>query len=94
MARARKLTPTAVRAIFQSTDSGPKVAARFHVSTNLVYLIRQGKIHRKITASLDPSPRVSGRMRGADHLDSIDKNILADAIIDRFLARLLSAAGR
>ena len=94
MARAKKLTPAAARAIFKSTESAPKVAARFGVSTNLIYLIRQGKIHKKVTAKLATPSRVNGRSRLAPSVANIDIKSLADAIIDRFMARLFSHAGR
>jgi transposase-like protein len=94
MARARKLTPAAVRAIFKSTESAPKVASRFGVSTNLVYLIRQEKVQKKVTAKLATPSRANSRSRRVPSVPNIDVRSLADAIIDRFMARLFSHAGR
>ena len=94
MARPGKLTPAAVRAIFKSTESAPKVAGRFGVSTNLVYLIRQRKIHKKVTATLASPSRANGRSRRVPSASGVDVKSLADAIIDRLIARLSSRAGR
>jgi hypothetical protein len=88
MARAKKLRPAAVRTIFTSTEPAPKLASRYKVSANLVYLIRQGKIHKAVTQGLHPPAR--GRRQDAMRNRGIDTKALADAIIDRFLARLFS----
>jgi hypothetical protein len=88
MARARKLTPAAVRAIFKSTESAPKVASRFDVSANLVYPIRQGKIHKKIIAKLVSPSRTKRRPRPAPSVANLNMKAVADAIIDGFIAQL------
>ncbi|HUK58754.1 MAG TPA: hypothetical protein VLV50_05935 [Stellaceae bacterium] len=95
MARAKKLKPATVRTIFKSTESAPKVAARFGVSTNLVYLIRQGKIHKKVTARLARPVRTTLRGRPSSiGSTNINIKVLADAIIDRLVARFFSSAIR
>ena len=94
MARARKLKPAAVRAIFKSTEPATKVGPKFGVSTNLIYLIRAGRIHKQITAKMSPPVKARGRQRGAAAPANLDMTALADAIIDRLLARFSSKAGR
>lgn len=94
MARPKKLTPAAVRSIFKSTEPATKVGPRFGVSTNLIYLIRSGRIHKKITSNLAVPKKAKGRQRAATIAANIDMDALADAIIDRLMARLFSKAGR
>jgi hypothetical protein len=94
MARAKKLKPAIVRTIFKSAEPAPKVAERFGVSANLVYLIRQGKIHKTVTANLTRPERTSRRGRPPSAVSNINIKLLADAIIDRFMARLLTPASR
>src|ERR1700742_2330106 len=96
MARAKKLRPAAVRAIFKSTEPATKVGPKFGVSTNLVYLIRAGRIHKHVTSSLSAPVQARGRGRppAVAGLGSLDMTKLADTIIDRLLARLSSRVGR
>ena len=90
MARPRKLTPAAVRKIFKSTGSAPTLAKQFGVSANLVYLIRNGRIHKKVTGAMAAPARALGRQRTTGGSANIDVKALADAIIDRLSARLFS----
>jgi hypothetical protein len=62
MAGPKNLSPSVVRKIFQSEEPGPATAKRYKVSTNLVYLIRGGRIHKEITMALG-SPPVAKRER-------------------------------
>jgi hypothetical protein len=94
MARVKRLKPATVRTIFKSTEAAPRVAVRFGVSTNLVYLIRQGKIHKKITARLTRPARTTLRGRPSSIAANINIKVLADAIVDRLVARFFSAAIR
>ena len=57
MAGPKKLSPSVVKRIFQSKDSAPATAKRFNVSPNLVYLIRDRRIHKATTMGLtSPHP--------------------------------------
>ena len=94
MARPKKLTPAAVRRIFKSTGSAPTIAKQFGVSANLVYLIRNGRIHKKVTGAMAAPARARGRRGSADTAANINVNALADAIIDRLSVRLFSRGSR
>jgi hypothetical protein len=94
MARPKKLTPAAVKSIFKSSDPAAKVGARFGVSTNLVYLIRSGRIHKKITSTMSAPAKAPAKQRAATIAAGINMNALADAIIDRLMARLFAKSGR
>jgi hypothetical protein len=94
MARPKKLTPAAVRSIFKSTGSAPTIAKQFGVSANLVYLIRNGRIHKKVTGAMAAPARARGRRGSADTAANINVNALADAIIDRLSVRLFSRGSR
>ena len=69
------------------------MAKRFGVSTNLIYLIRQGRVHKKITGGL-ASPAPVKKTKGKTDARAIDLDALADAIIDRLVARLRTTASR
>ena len=90
MAGAKKLSPLIVRSIFQSTESAPATAKQYKVSSNLVYLIRAGRIHKAITAGLKspPSARRGRGKRTAMPRFEVDR--LADAIAKRVVADLAS----
>lgn len=85
MARGYKLRPSTVRKIFSSTEPAPAMAKRFGVSTNLIYLIRQGRVHKKVTKGLAPAVRSKGTKSATP---AIDLDALADAVIDRLVSRL------
>ena len=88
MPRKRKLTPAAVRRIFKSAGSAKALAERYGVSTNLVHMIRQGRRHEKITAGLAAPKRVGGRKASRPAEVKIDIRALADALLERLIARL------
>jgi hypothetical protein len=88
----RKLTPAKVHAIFKSVDPVVKIAKRFKVSPNLVYLIHGRKIHQALTQNIR-APRRTGRRRRRGVVARattvrIDLNRLADKIIQRLIQRL------
>jgi hypothetical protein len=89
MARKRKLTPATVRKIFKSADTGKALAAQFGVSQHMIYLIRSGRAHQKTTTGLDTPKRSRGRKASRVPSSNIDMNALADALLDRFMARFL-----
>jgi hypothetical protein len=95
MAGPKKLSPSVVRKIFQSTDSAPATAKRFKVSANLVYLIKGGRIHKDVTMALgNPgmTKRDKGggrRAAGAGAGTGIDAERLADAISERVVEELV-----
>jgi len=82
MPRKRKLTPAAVRRIFKSNETAKTLGTRYGVSQNMIYLVRSGRAHKKLTKALAGSKR----SRGSDL--KIDINALADALLDRIIARL------
>jgi len=94
MAGTRKLTPAAVRKIFRSTGPAKDDASRYDVSLNLVYLIRQGKVHKPITEKLAAPVRSRGRGPSKASTARIDVKALANAIVEGLTARLVGKAGR
>jgi hypothetical protein len=88
LARRRKLTPKAVRAIFKSLESAPQAARQFKVSTQLVYLIRAKRIHKAVTARLKAPMRVARGQKIPRPAFKIDIRALADAIVESLAKRL------
>ena len=99
MARLRKLTPAAIRDIFKSGETAKALGTRYGVSQHMIYLIRSGRAHRKLTQRMPVRKRGRGRpasgktARAASAARGvaaqININALADALLDRFMARLL-----
>jgi hypothetical protein len=99
MAGPKNLSPSVVRKIFQSTESAPATAKRYKVSTNLVYLIKGGRVHKDITMALG-SRQAAKRERGkgtvapekgrGTALPRFDTSRLADAIAEKVMALLAS----
>jgi hypothetical protein len=87
MARKRKLTPATVRKIFKSAETGKALSAQFGVSQHMIYLIRSGRAHQKTTSGLEASKRARGRKASRTPTAKIDVNALADALLDRIMAR-------
>ncbi len=86
MARRGKLTPSAVRKIFKSEATAAALSSQYGVSQNMIYLIRSGRAHQRITGTLTPAKtRLS---RQAARGSRIDINALADALLDRLVKRL------
>jgi hypothetical protein len=102
MAGPKKLSPSVVRKIFQSKETAPATAKRYKVSTNLVYLIKGGRIHKDITMALG-SPQIAKRERGKGTVapprgrgtasPELDTDRLADAIAEKVMAQLASRLG-
>jgi hypothetical protein len=102
MAGPKNLSPSVVRKVFQSKEPGPATAKRYKVSTNLVYLIRGGRIHKEITMALG-SPPVAKRERGKGTVAAqkgsgtaspqLDTRRLADAIAEKVMAALATRLG-
>jgi hypothetical protein len=102
MAGPKKLSPSVVRKIFQSKETAPETAKRYKVSTNLVYLIKGGRIHKDITMALG-SPQIAKRERGKGTVapprgrgtasPELDTDRLADAIAEKVMAQLASRLG-
>jgi hypothetical protein len=93
MAGPKNLSPSVVRKIFQSTESAPATARRYKVSTNLVYLIKGGRIHKDITTALGgPQGAKRGRGKGTAAA-KFDADRLADAIVKKVMAQLSSRLG-
>jgi hypothetical protein len=99
MAGPKNLSPSVVRKIFQSKDSAPATAKRYKVSTNLVYLIKGGRVHKDITMALG-SPQVAKRERGKATVVpqrgrgtaslEFDTDRLVDAIAEKVMAHVAS----
>ena len=88
MPRKRKLTQAAVRSIFNSNETAKTLGARYGVSQNMIYLIRSGRAHQRLTNGLPARKRQRpGRLSSAANM-KIDINALADALLDRIIARL------
>jgi hypothetical protein len=102
MAGPKNLSPSVVRKIFQSKESAPATAERYKVSTNLVYLIKGGRIHKDITMALR-SPQVARRERAKGTVapqkgrgtasPEFDTGLLAAAIAEKVMAQLVSRLG-
>ena len=89
MAGPRKLSPQVVRSIFELTESAPATAKRHKVSPNLVYLIRDRRIHKAVTEGLKGPARVK-RGRGKAVVGArIDVNRLADSISKKIVKDLV-----
>lgn len=91
MPRKHKLSPAAVRKIYTSKESAQNLAARYDVSPNTIYLIRQGRRRQDVTRSL-PAAKANHRRkasRATERKTEIDA--LADALLDRLMARLKKA---
>lgn len=101
MARLRKLTPGAIRGIFKSKETAKALGARYGVSQHMIYLIRAGRAHRHLTDSMPVRKRTRGRPAGINPAHSartvraggapINLTALADALLDRFMVRLLGS---
>jgi hypothetical protein len=90
MPRKRKLTPAAVRRIFKSNETAKALGTRYGVSQNMIYLIRSGRAHQGLTKGLPARDRQRrGRPATAANVN-IDIKALADALLDRLIARLRS----
>ena len=61
MARRGKLKPAAVRNIFKSAETAKALGARYGVSQNMIYLIRSGRAHHKLTNGLAAPTRTRDR---------------------------------
>jgi hypothetical protein len=82
-----------VRAIFRSKEPASELAARHHVSVNLVYLIQQRKIHKSITESIrKPIRKRKSRARAVrgEPTPRIDVNRLADRVAELVTKRVLN----
>ena len=94
MPRRRKLTNAAVRNIFTSQETAKALGARYGVSINMIYLIRSGRAHGKITAGLPAPKRTRGRRAAVVRDVKIDVKALADALIERLATRLMGRRRR
>ena len=100
MARLRKLTPASIRDIFKSDETAKALGARYGVSQHMIYLIRSGRAHRNLTHRMPVQKRGRGRpasaksgkvSAGLGAIEQINVKALADALLDRFMARLLGS---
>lgn len=88
MPRKSKLTPAAVRRICASKVSAKDLAAQYGVTPNYIYAIRQGRSRRDVTRGQAAAKVRRGRKPIRARTGEIDINALADALIDRVIARL------
>jgi hypothetical protein len=89
MPRRRKLTDAAVRKIYTSPDTAKALSARHGVSVNMVYLIRSGRAHGRLTDGLAAPRRAQGRRASSARDVKINVKALADALLERLAARLV-----
>jgi hypothetical protein len=88
MPRKQKLSAAAVRKIYTSKESAQSLSARYGVSPNAVYLIRQGRRRQDITRLLTKGTVTRKRRTTRRAAKPIDMRVLADAVLDRLIARL------
>lgn len=88
MPRKSKLSPAAVSRICASKESAKDLAARYGVTASYVYSIRRGR-GRKDVAGAPPAAKVRrGQKPIRARNGEMDINALADALVDRLIARL------
>jgi len=80
-----------VRKIFTSKETAKALSTHHGVSVNMVYLIRSGRAHGKLTEGLPAPRRTRGRRATYARDVKIDIKALANAVVDGLVARL---AGR
>jgi hypothetical protein len=85
MDRRRKVSDSDIRQIFRSAEPAPVLSKQFGISEQMVYLIRSGRAHSRITQGLH---KPTATRAAADKVVII---AIADAIIDRLIARLRTA---
>jgi hypothetical protein len=93
MAGPKRLSPATVRAIFRSKETAPTLAKRYGVSTNLVYLIQQRKIHKAVTENIRKpirKRRTSAARARAQFSPRLDVNQLADRVAEIVTMRVLT----
>jgi hypothetical protein len=88
MPRKRKLTPTAVRKIFKSREIAAAIAPQYGVSAGMIHMIRQGRRYHEITEGIIAPKRARGRQKSLTVNPKVDIDALADAVLDRLIARL------
>jgi hypothetical protein len=88
MPRKRKLTPAAVRKIFKSPETAAAMAPQYGVSTGMIHMIRQGRRYHEITEGIIAPKRARGHQKFPTANPKFDIDALADAIVDRLIARL------
>jgi hypothetical protein len=88
MPRKHKLSAAAVRKIYTSKESAQSLSARYGVSPNSVYLIRQGRRRQDVTRSLTKGTVTRKRRAPRRTVEPTDMKALADAVLDRLIARL------
>ena len=92
MARPRKLTRTAVRAIFRSPATAAEIAPRYNISTALVSQIRQKRRYRDLTRGLEAPRRRRSRGRREDNRrrqrDTVKLTWLVDAVVNQLMNRI------
>jgi hypothetical protein len=88
MDRRRKVSDQAIRQIFVSQEPASVLGRRFHISEQMIYLIRSRRAHADITNALQ---RGTASAKKPPVLTKADIAALADAIIERLVNRL---AGR
>jgi hypothetical protein len=88
MDRRRKVSDQAIRQIFVSREPASALGRRFHISEQMIYLIRSRRAHASLTNALR---RDTTNLKKQPVLTNTDIAALADAIIERLVNRL---AGR
>ena len=88
MARKSKLRPAQIRQIYRSQETAKALGERYGLSPQMIYLIKSGRAHDKITRGVKRGTRKVARRKTKEA--ALNINALADAIIDRVIKRLRS----
>jgi hypothetical protein len=87
MARKSKLRPAQIRQIYRSTETAKALGTRYDISQQMIYLIKGGRVHKRITKGLTRRSKSAPAHTQA----TIDIDALADAIVNRLIKRLRSS---
>ncbi len=88
MPRKSKLSPAAIRRISASKESAKDLAARYGVTAGYIYAIRRGRGRKDVTVAPPTAKVRRGQKPIRARNGEIDINALADALVDRLIARL------
>ena len=88
MPRKSKLSAAIVRKIYTSKEGVKDLAERYGVTPNYIYAIRQGRSRKDVTGAPIATKVRRGRKAIPASEGGMDINALADALIDRIVARL------
>lgn len=88
MPRKSKLSPAAVRRICASKESVKDLVARYGVTASYIYAIRRGHGRKGVAGTPTAAKGRREQKPTRARSEELDINALADALIDRVIARL------